>query len=109
MIPGFVEGVVGMAVGDSKTVDCTFPEDYPKEDARGREASFAIELKDLKTPNCPSWMTPSPSRPANRATADLRSDLEQRLKMTPSVASTTTVTTPSRLWWSSSKWNCLKA
>ena len=31
MIPGFVEGIVGMAIGDEKTVECQFPEDYPKE------------------------------------------------------------------------------
>ena len=53
MIPGFIEGVIGMKVGDSKTVDCQFPDDYPKEDARGRKAAFAIDLKDLKTRELP--------------------------------------------------------
>ena len=81
MIPGFVEGVVGMAVGDSKTVDCTFPEDYPKEDARGRKASFAIELKDLKTRELPELDDAFAKQASEQETlAELRSDLEQRLK-----------------------------
>ena len=54
MIPGFIEGVIGMSIGDSKTVDCQFPEDYPKEDARGRKAAFVIDLKDLKTRELPA-------------------------------------------------------
>ena len=81
MIPGFIEGVVGMAVGDSKTVDCTFPEDYPKEDARGRKASFEIELKDLKTRELPELNDEFAKQASEQnSLADLRSDLEKRLK-----------------------------
>jgi trigger factor len=49
MIPGFVEGILGMATGESGTVTCTFPESYPQEDAAGRGASFEITLLDLKS------------------------------------------------------------
>ena len=81
MIPGFIEGVVGMSVGDSKTVDCTFPEDYPKEDARGRKASFVIDLKDLKTRELPELNDEFAKQASEQESlADLRSDLEKRLK-----------------------------
>ena len=81
MIPGFIEGVVGMAVGDSKTVACNFPEDYPKEDARGRKASFEIELKDLKTRELPDLDDDFAKQASEQETlAELRSDLEKRLK-----------------------------
>ena len=81
MIPGFIEGVVGMAIGDSKTVDCTFPDDYPKEDARGRKASFEIELKDLKTRELPELNDEFAKQASEQESlADLRSDLEKRLK-----------------------------
>lgn len=30
MIPGFEDGIVGMAVGEEKTLDLTFPEDYQR-------------------------------------------------------------------------------
>ena len=81
MIPGFIEGVVGMAIGDSKTVTCNFPEDYPKEDARGRKASFEIELKDLKTRELPDLDDDFAKQASEQETlAELRTDLEKRLK-----------------------------
>jgi len=81
MIPGFIEGVIGMSVGDSKTVDCQFPEDYPKEDARGRKAAFVIDLKDLKTRELPALDDAFAKQASEQETmADLRKDLEQRLK-----------------------------
>ena len=81
MIPGFIEGVIGMKVGESKSVDCQFPDDYPKEDARGRKAAFAIELKDLKTRELPELDDAFAKQASEQDTmADLRKDLEQRLK-----------------------------
>ncbi|QNI96004.1 trigger factor [Synechococcus sp. RS9902] len=81
MIPGFIEGVIGMKVGETKTVDCQFPDDYPKEDARGRKAAFAIELKDLKTRELPELDDAFAKQASEQETlADLRKDLEQRLK-----------------------------
>ncbi|MEI7951896.1 MAG: trigger factor, partial [Synechococcaceae cyanobacterium ELA182] len=49
MIPGFIEGIISMKPGESRTVACSFPESYPQADAAGRKASFAITLLDLKT------------------------------------------------------------
>ena len=81
MIPGFIEGVIGMSIGETKTVDCQFPEDYPKDDARGRKASFEIELKDLKTRELPALDDAFAQQASEQDTlADLRKDLEQRLK-----------------------------
>ena len=81
MIPGFIEGVIGMKVGENKSVDCQFPDDYPKEDARGRKAAFAIELKDLKTRELPELDDAFAKQASEQDTmADLRKDLEQRLK-----------------------------
>ena len=81
MIPGFVEGIVGMAIGDEKTVECQFPEDYPKEDVRGRKASFVINLKDLKTRELPELDDAFAKQASDKETmAELRADLEQRLK-----------------------------
>ncbi|WP_094559002.1 trigger factor [Synechococcus sp. 8F6] len=81
MIPGFVEGVIGMAVGDSKTIDCQFPESYPQEDAAGRAARFEISLKDLKSRELPALDDAFAQQASNKATlAELRADLETRLK-----------------------------
>ena len=81
MIPGFIEGVIGMNIGDTKTVNCQFPDEYPKEDARGRKADFEIELKDLKTRELPALDDAFAKQASDQETlADLRKDLEQRLK-----------------------------
>ncbi len=81
MIPGFIEGVIGMSIGDNRSVDCQFPDDYSKEDARGRKASFDIELKDLKTRELPELNDDFAKQAGEKDTlAELRSDLEERLK-----------------------------
>jgi trigger factor len=48
-IPGFTEQVVGMAPGDSKTIDVTFPAEYGSKDLAGKAATFDITVKALKT------------------------------------------------------------
>lgn len=47
MIPGFEEGFVGMAVGESKDIPVTFPENY-EADKAGKEAVFTIEVHGIK-------------------------------------------------------------
>jgi trigger factor len=81
MIPGFVEGVIGMAVGDTKTIDCQFPESYPQEESAGRQARFEIGLKDLKSRELPALDDAFAQQASDKSTlAELRSDLETRLK-----------------------------
>ena len=81
MIPGFVEGVIGMAIGASKTIDCQFPDSYPQEDAAGRQSRFEISLKDLKCRELPALDDAFAQQASDKATlAELRADLETRLK-----------------------------
>ena len=53
LIPGMIEGIIGMKPEETKEVAVTFPEDYPKEDLAGKPAVFAITLKELKTKQLP--------------------------------------------------------
>ncbi len=81
MIPGFVEGVIGMKAGATKTVTCQFPEDYAQEDAAGRKASFEITLSELKARELPALDDAFAQQASDKQTlAELRSDLETRLK-----------------------------
>ncbi len=81
MIPGFVEGILGMKTGETRTVSCRFPESYPQDDAAGREASFAITLQDLKARELPALDDAFAQQASDKATlAELRSELEDRLK-----------------------------
>jgi trigger factor len=49
-IPGFEEQLVGVAAGDEKVLNVTFPEDYPVEKLKGREAQFETTVKTVRAP-----------------------------------------------------------
>lgn len=52
-IPGFEDQLIGMEVGTQKTVEITFPEDYHADDLAGKDASFDVELKEIKVKKSP--------------------------------------------------------
>jgi trigger factor len=81
MIPGFVAGIVGMDIGGTRDVTCTFPASYPQEEAAGRPATFSITLLDLKTRDLPELDDAFAQQASDKATlAELRAQLEERLK-----------------------------
>jgi trigger factor len=47
-IPGFIDGIIGMKVDETKDVIATFPEDYQAEELAGQKATFKMTLKELK-------------------------------------------------------------
>jgi len=49
-IPGFEEQLVGAKPGDEKTVKVTFPADYQSETLKGKDAEFAVTVKEVKAP-----------------------------------------------------------
>lgn len=52
-IPGFVVGIAGMTLDETREVEADFPEDYFKEDLAGQKAKFSITLHELKTKELP--------------------------------------------------------
>lgn len=48
LIPGFEEQLAGASAGDERTVELTFPDDYPAEELAGKPASFAVAVKEVK-------------------------------------------------------------
>jgi trigger factor len=53
MLPEFEAGVTGLAAGGDRTVAVTFPADYPGKEVAGKQASFAIRLKQVEAPRLP--------------------------------------------------------
>ena len=49
-IPGFEDQLVGVKAGDEKTVTVTFPANYGAAHLAGKEASFAVTVKDVQAP-----------------------------------------------------------
>ncbi len=81
MIPGFIEGIIGMGIGDEKLLQCEFPQDYSQKDAQGRKANFKVKIKDLKTRELPELDDSFAKQAGDKANmAELRKDLETRLK-----------------------------
>jgi trigger factor len=52
-IPGFEEQVVGLAKGEEKDINVTFPENYQSEELKGKPVVFKIKLHDIKRKNLP--------------------------------------------------------
>lgn len=48
-IPGFEEQLVGLKAGESKDVQVTFPEEYHAAELAGKEATFKVTVKEVKT------------------------------------------------------------
>ncbi|WP_181703597.1 trigger factor [Chthonobacter albigriseus] len=49
-IPGFEEQLVGAKTGETKTIEVTFPEDYPAKHLAGKPATFDIEVFEVAAP-----------------------------------------------------------
>lgn len=48
LVPGFEEALVGMAAGEEKEFEITFPDDYPEENLQGAPVTFAVTVKEIK-------------------------------------------------------------
>ena len=54
MIPGFEEQLVGVSAGDDKTLDISFPGDYPASEVAGKAASFTVKVHTVSEVELPA-------------------------------------------------------
>ena len=47
-IPGFEDQLIGAGAGDHRDVKVTFPADYPNAELAGKEAVFAVDVKEIR-------------------------------------------------------------
>ncbi|PYG85703.1 trigger factor [Ruminiclostridium sufflavum DSM 19573] len=52
-IPGFEEQLIGKNVGEDVDVNVSFPEDYGKDDLKGKPALFKVNVKEIKFKELP--------------------------------------------------------
>ncbi|MBU5350205.1 trigger factor [Paenibacillus sp. LC231] len=52
-IPGFEDQVIGMATGDFKDVEVTFPETYHAEELANKQAVFKVKVHEIKRKQLP--------------------------------------------------------
>src|SRR5437763_1509253 len=80
LIPGFEEQLTGAAAGETRSVEVTFPEDYPGE-LGGREATFEVVVKEVKAKRLPEIDDEFASESAGfDSLAELREDIATRLR-----------------------------
>jgi trigger factor len=81
LIPGFEEQLTGAKAGDERTVNVTFPDDYGAEHLAGKDAEFAVTVKEVKRKELPELDDEFASDHAGFDTLDeLREDIATKLR-----------------------------
>jgi trigger factor len=80
LIPGFEEQLKGAKAGEERTVELTFPDDYPAEPLAGQDASFAVDVKEIKEKRLPELDDDFAIEAGGFDSLDeLRSEIESRI------------------------------
>lgn len=54
MLPEFENALAGVKAGEEKTIDVTFPGDYPAENLKGKTAQFVLKIRRVEAPELPA-------------------------------------------------------
>jgi trigger factor len=81
VLPEFEAALPGAKGGDEKEVTVTFPDDYPPEELRGKEATFKIKVKEVREKELPELDDDFASEASEFETvAELRDFVGSRIK-----------------------------
>jgi trigger factor len=81
LIPGFEEQLTGATAGDERTIEVTFPEEYPAQELAGRDATFDITVHEVKAKRLPELDDEFASEASEFDTlAELREDIATKLR-----------------------------
>jgi trigger factor len=81
LIEGFEEQLQGAKAGEERPVKVTIPDDYPAENLAGKEAEFAVSVKEVKEKRLPELDDELAIQAGGFDTLDeLRADIETRLR-----------------------------
>src|SRR5918999_1336296 len=80
LIPGFEEQLDGVSAGDEREVKVTFPDDYQAEHLAGKDAVFAVEVKEVKEKRLPELDDDFAEQAGGFDSLDeLRAEIEERI------------------------------
>jgi trigger factor len=81
LIPGFEEQLQQAKAGEDREVKVTFPDDYPAEHLAGNEATFAVQVKEVKEKQLPELDDEFAEQSGGYESLDeLRDDIAGRLR-----------------------------
>lgn len=81
-IPGFEEQMIGMAIGEEKDLNVSFPENYQAENLKGKDAIFHVKLHEMKVRELPELndeFVKDLDKEGIETVEQLRADAKQRL------------------------------
>ncbi len=80
-IPGFEDGVVGMALGDTKDISVKFPDEYGAKELAGKDAVFTVTLHEIKVKKLPELTDEFIKEKTGDSTVDeYKKSVKERLK-----------------------------
>ena len=79
LVPGFEEQLEGASAGEERTIQITFPDDYPGGDLAGKQAEFAITVKEIKAKDLPAVDDELAVEAGFDTLDELRDDIRERL------------------------------
>jgi trigger factor len=80
LVPGFEDQLEGAAAGDERTVTVTFPDEYGAPELAGREAAFAVTVKEVKAKELPAVDDDLAAEAGFDTLDELREDIRTRLE-----------------------------
>ena len=83
LVPGFEEQLEGATAGDERTVKIEFPDDYGAAELAGREAEFAVTVKEVKAKDLPELDDDLAAEAGFDTLDELREDIRERLVRGP--------------------------
>jgi trigger factor len=78
LVPGFEDQLEGAGAGDERTVRITFPEDYPAEELAGKDAEFAVTVKEVKAKELPALDDDLAAEAGFDTLDELKDDIRER-------------------------------
>jgi trigger factor len=79
LIPGFEDQLEGATAGEERTVSLSFPDDYGAEELAGKEAAFAVSVKEVKAKQLPDLDEDFAVEQGFDTLDELRDDIRERL------------------------------
>ena len=79
LVPGFEEQLEGGVGGEERTITVTFPEDYGAEELAGRDAEFAVTIREVKAKQLPELDDEFAEEAGFDTLDELREDIRSRM------------------------------
>lgn len=79
-IPGFEEQLVGATAGEKRDVKVAFPAEYPAKNLAGKEAVFAVAVKELKQAHPAELNDAFAERVGAKDLADLKAQIRKQIE-----------------------------